>query len=104
MKIYEKLSANSITPDVHKMVKYALKIWQLQLQSFKHVFDHFADTKLYKSKVPDSMQGNKFSTCFRDDPQILLLILGAIKKITFISAEIIRKPFFLIISGGMEVN
>ena len=41
-----KSLVNPIMPSIHKFVKHMLKILQLILQDFKHMFDHFMDTRV----------------------------------------------------------
>ena len=44
-----KSLVNPIMPSIHKFVKHMLKILQLILQDFKHMFDHFMDTRVNQS-------------------------------------------------------
>ena len=48
-----EISANPITPDVHKMVEHTPKIWHHLLKDFKRVFDYFVDTKHQRVYFPD---------------------------------------------------
>ena len=43
---------NSIMPNIHRMVKHALKILQHLLQDFHRVFNHFLGTKHDRGKLP----------------------------------------------------